>query len=68
MTPSMKLILLFAALNSRSIAAPVNDDVATAKDGSKYDYIIVGGGLSGLVVANRLTENRKGMSALSAAS
>lgn len=26
-----------------------------------YDYVIVGGGTSGLVVANRLTENPKSM-------
>ena len=27
--------------------------------GKTYDYIIVGGGTSGLVVANRLSENKK---------
>lgn len=30
---------------------------STPKD---YDYVIVGGGVTGLVVANRLTEDKKG--------
>lgn len=30
---------------------------STHKD---YDYVIVGGGVTGLVVANRLTENKSG--------
>ena len=30
--------------------------------GKTYDYVIVGGGLSGLVVANRLTEDPSSMS------
>ena len=30
-----------------------------------YDYVIVGGGVSALVVANRLTEDPDGMSSIS---
>lgn len=31
-------------------------------DGKAYDYLVVGGGISGLVVANRLTEDRRSKS------
>jgi ribulose 1,5-bisphosphate synthetase/thiazole synthase len=30
-----------------------------ALDGNVYDYVVVGGGTSGLVVTNRLTEDRR---------
>jgi len=38
------------------------DAAPTGKvNGTSYDYVIVGGGLSGLVVANRLTEDPTSM-------
>jgi NADH dehydrogenase FAD-containing subunit len=45
--------LAVVALLGLSTAAP------TASNGSQtYDYVIVGGGITGLVVANRLTEDK----------
>lgn len=40
-----------------AIASAQSDEELLKKDG--YDYIIVGGGTSGLTVADRLTENGK---------
>ncbi|UPX10163.1 uncharacterized protein EKO05_0000834 [Ascochyta rabiei] len=45
-----------------STSAPINDDSLARKLGAEYDCVIFGGGLSGLVVTNRLTENRKSIS------
>jgi hypothetical protein len=40
-------------------AAPSqNNNGEQSIDGKTFDYIIVGGGLTGLVVANRLSENK----------
>lgn len=35
--------------------------VLAAPSSQEYDYVIVGGGISGLVVANRLSEDNKSM-------
>ncbi|KAK4151279.1 pyranose dehydrogenase 3 [Chaetomidium leptoderma] len=43
-----------AAIGSVAVGAAHNNI-----DGSVYDYVIVGGGISRLVVANRLTEDRR---------
>lgn len=50
------LTVLGCALAVHSAAATGSHHFAT--DSSTFDYVVVGGGTSGLVVANRLTENR----------
>lgn len=49
---SMLSIARFVLLAFATSACAVNDT---------YDYIIVGGGLTGLVVANRLSQNSQSM-------
>jgi len=59
-TTSLSLIWLLGFLNTTAAAA-INTHQTPAVP-KTYDYIIVGGGLSGLVVANRLTEDQNGVS------
>ena len=57
------LLLPLARLSSCALAAPFTPR-AVIVNGSQlraeYDYVVIGGGTSGLVVANRLTENPNG--------
>ena len=48
--PRLVVVAQFFAL----LASPV----LTASVSQEYDYVIVGGGLTGLVVANRLSEEK----------
>lgn len=50
-------IALTNALHTSQLATRVSHEVASA---TKYDFIIVGGGVSGLTVADRLTEHPAG--------
>jgi hypothetical protein len=59
MTPTLRQSLALLAGFHAVIAVPtaISGNVSTIK-GKTYDYVIVGGGLTGLVVANRLSEDK----------
>jgi ribulose 1,5-bisphosphate synthetase/thiazole synthase len=61
MTSPPKFILLAGifSLLTLTIAVPAEPRLDPV-DEKEHDYIVVGGGLSGLVVANRLTGNQNG--------
>ncbi|KAF3031256.1 hypothetical protein E8E12_001456 [Didymella heteroderae] len=56
MVLDLKTVLTFVAVVPYVIAAPAVN--SHASKGETYDYVIVGGGLTGLVVANRLSEEK----------
>lgn len=59
------MLLLPLLLASVAVCSPIQltsravivDDISTLS--AQYDYVIIGGGTSGLTVADRLTENPK---------
>lgn len=62
----MRSFVAFAPLMGLAAALPSGELVekrdTSAQAANTYDYVIVGGGVSGLIVANRLSENKKGKS------
>jgi hypothetical protein len=62
----MRSFVALAPLMGLAQALP-SGDLAEKRDSSAqasntFDYVIVGGGVTGLIVANRLSENKKGKS------
>jgi hypothetical protein len=53
---ALQFLGLVAALPGDAFVAPRADAQGATQT---YDYVIVGGGLTGLIVANRLSEDRK---------
>ena len=74
MLSAVAQLLLPLLFGSLAVCSPIElveravlvDRAADLK--AEYDYVVIGGGTSGLTVANRLTENPKSITALFSAS
>lgn len=51
--------VVVVALLGATTALPGNVPARRRAEDNTYDYVIVGGGVSGLVVANRLSEDKQ---------
>jgi ribulose 1,5-bisphosphate synthetase/thiazole synthase len=59
----MRSFVAVAQLLGLAAALP-SGELVEKRASDTYDYVIVGGGVTGLIVANRLTENKKSKSVL----
>jgi hypothetical protein len=57
----MRSFVAVAQLLGLAAALP-SGELVEKRASDTYDYVVVGGGVTGLIVANRLTENKKSKS------
>lgn len=56
----MRLVAAFGVLSLIPLSFAISGTISDASqvNGQAFDYVVIGGGLSGLVVANRLSEDQ----------